>query len=68
MLLRFATFVVFLIAWLAGLQAQEPSTERRPIRLDDLFWSICDERIISLRNSTGSVASYGAIPTTGCGL
>ncbi len=37
MRLRFAAFVVCLIACLASLQAQEPSTERRPIRLDDLF-------------------------------
>ena len=37
MLLRFAAFVVCLIAFVVSLQAQEPSTERRPIRLDDLF-------------------------------
>ena len=37
MLLRLAASVVCLIAFLVSLQAQEPSTERRPIRLDDLF-------------------------------
>ena len=35
--LRFTASAVYLIACLASLQAQELSTERRPIQVDDLF-------------------------------
>ena len=37
MLLRFTAWIVCLVTCLVGLQAQEQSTKRRPIQVDDLF-------------------------------
>ena len=37
MLLRFTASIACVVARLVALQAQELSTERRPIRADDLF-------------------------------